>query len=115
MRMNQSKPTAVTPQLVDRMVRRLVRRFNPEQIILFGSHARGAAGPDSDVNLLVVIPVTRADKRNLQLAMRLALHEFIVPLDIIVISPEEVQRRRNIPGTIIRPALREGKVLYARS
>lgn len=104
-----------TPQMIERMTRRLVRRFKPEQIVLFGSHARGTAGPDSDVDLLVVIPVTRAEKRKLQLAMRLALHDFKVPKDIIVVSPEEVVRWRNIVGTIVYPALREGRVLYARA
>ncbi len=51
------KRRQITPQLIDKMVRRLVRRFRPEQIILFGSHARGTAGLDSDVDLLVVMPL----------------------------------------------------------
>lgn len=107
------KPRQITPQLIDKMARRLVRRFKPEQIILFGSHARGTAGPDSDVDLLVVTPV-RGSKRELRIAMRVALDDFFVPFDIIVATPDEVARRRNIPGTIIRPALREGKVIYVR-
>jgi len=103
----------ITPQLIDQMARRLARRFKPEQIILFGSHARGTAGPDSDVDLLVVTPII-GSKRELRIAMRVALHNFLVPFDLIVATPDEVERRRNIPGTIIRPALREGKVLYVR-
>jgi predicted nucleotidyltransferase len=100
-------------RVIARMVRRLVQRFQPEQIILFGSHARGTAGPDSDVDLLIVMPTVRS-KRDAQLAMRLALHDFLVPLDLIVTTSDEVRRRKDIPGTIIRPALREGKVLYVR-
>jgi predicted nucleotidyltransferase len=65
MKMNQTKRAAVTPQLVDRMVRRRVRRFKPDESIVFGSHAGGTARPDSNVDLLVVLPVNRADKRNL--------------------------------------------------
>ncbi len=107
------KRRQITPQLIDKMVRRLARRFKPEQIILFGSHARGTAGPDSDVDLLVVMPLT-GQKQDTELAMRLALHDFAVATDVIVVTPEEVARRRHIPGTIIRPALHEGKVLYAR-
>jgi predicted nucleotidyltransferase len=103
-----------TEHAIDTMVQRLVERFGPEQIILFGSHARGAAGPDSDVDLLVVMPFT-GSKRAKQLEMRLALHDISLPKDIILVTPDEVARRRNIVGTIIRPALREGKVLYARS
>ncbi len=98
---------------IKRMVKRLVKRFDPEQIILFGSHARGAARPDSDIDLLVVLPL-QGSKRAKQVEMRLALHDIRVPKDIIVATPEEVARQRNIVGTLIRPALREGKVIYAR-
>jgi predicted nucleotidyltransferase len=95
------------------MVKRLVKRFDPEQIILFGSHARGTARPDSDIDLLVVLPL-KGSKRAKQVEMRVALHDIRAPKDIIVATPEEVARQHNIVGTIIRPALREGKVIYAR-
>jgi predicted nucleotidyltransferase len=101
-------------QNIDRMVKRLVDHFDPEQIILFGSHARGTAGPDSDIDLLVIMPVS-GSKRAKQVEMRVALHDIRVPKDIILATPDEVARRRNIVGTIIRPALREGKVLYVRT
>ena len=48
---------------IEEMVRRIVERFHPEKIILFGSHARGTAGPDSDVDLLVVMPVQGSRRR----------------------------------------------------
>jgi len=96
------------------MVQRLVERFAPEQIILFGSHARGDAGPDSDVDLLVIMPVT-GSKRAKQIEMRVALHDIRVPKDILLVTPEEVARRRDIVGTIVRPALQEGRVLYVRN
>jgi predicted nucleotidyltransferase len=99
---------------LDRMVKRLVRRFDPDQIILFGSHARGDARPDSDVDLLVVLPLT-GSKRAKRVEMQLAVRDIRVPKDIIVATPEEIVRQRNVVGTLIRPALREGKVLYARS
>ena len=103
-----------TEHTIDTMVQRLVERFGPEQIILFGSHVRGTAGPDSDVDLLVVMPFT-GSKRAKQLEMRMALHDISLSKDIILVTPDEVARRRDIVGTIIRPALREGKVLYARA
>lgn len=96
------------------MVRRIVEQFHPDRVILFGSHARGTAGPDSDVDLLVVMPVA-GSKREKQLAVRLALHEFKVPKDIIVTTPEDFEWRKEIPGTVERPAAREGKVVYARA
>jgi predicted nucleotidyltransferase len=96
-----------------RMVKRLVRQFDPDQIILFGSYARGEARPDSDIDLLVVLPLN-GSKRAKQVEMRVALHDIRVPKDIIVATPEQVARQRNVIGTIIRPALREGRVLYDR-
>jgi predicted nucleotidyltransferase len=95
------------------MVRLIVAEFDPDQIILFGSHARGQAGPNSDVDLLVVMPV-RGSKRAKQLEVRAALHDVQVPKDIVVSRPEEFQRRKDIVGTIEHPAAREGQVLYAR-
>src|SRR5713101_5948648 len=98
---------------IQKMVRRIVRQFHPETIILFGSHARGDAGPDSDVDLLVVMPIegSLVEKR---LEIRQALHDILVPLDVIVTTPEDFAWRKDVVGTIEWPATREGKVLYAR-
>jgi predicted nucleotidyltransferase len=95
------------------MVRRIVKLFHPEKIILFGSHARGSAGPDSDVDLLVVMPFS-GSRREKQVEIRLALHSIRVPKDIVVTTPEDFLWRQELPGTIERPAAREGRVLYAR-
>jgi predicted nucleotidyltransferase len=98
---------------IQEIVNRIVERFHPEQIILFGSQARGDAGPDSDVDLLVVMPV-EGSKREKQLEIRMALHDIHVPKDVIVSTPEEFAWRKEIVGTIERPAARQGRVLYAR-
>jgi len=97
-----------------RMVKRLVRRFKPEQIILFGSHARGNARPDSDIDLLVVLPFN-GSRREKTIELRVALHDFRVPKDIILVTPEEMAWQRDVKGTIVYPAVREGKVIYARN
>ena len=96
------------------MVDRIVERFDPEKIILFGSHARGDAGPDSDVDLLVVMPVT-GSKRDKMIEIGVALHDIALSKDIIVTTPEDFEWRKEIVGTIERPAVREGKLLYARA
>ena len=101
-------------QDIKKMVHRIVERFHPEKIILFGSHARGKGGPDSDVDLLVVMEVD-GSKREEQLKIRTALHDFQIPKDIIVTTPEEFSWRKDIPGTIERPAVLEGRVLYERA
>jgi predicted nucleotidyltransferase len=99
--------------LIARMMKRVVKRFHPQQIILFGSHARGEAGPDSDVDLLVVMNF-EGSPRDKALEIRLALDDILVPKDIIVTSPEDFAWRKDVVGTIEWPAAREGKVLYAR-
>jgi len=100
-------------QAIDRMVRRIVRRFHPERIILFGSHAHGMATADSDVDLLVVMPV-QGSKRRQRLAIRRAVHDIDLPKDIIVTRPEEFAWRKDVVGTIEYPAVHEGRELYAR-
>ena len=105
---------ASAQEKIQEMVRRIVERFHPDKIILFGSYARGTAGPDSDVDLLVVKNVS-GSKRQERLAIRLALSGIGLAKDIIVVTPEEVERYKDIVGTIIYPALREGKVLYERT
>jgi len=95
------------------MVDRIVKQFRPEKIILFGSHARGDAGPDSDVDLLIVMPV-EGSRREKRIEIRLALHDIKVAKDILVSTPEEFAWREQIVGTIEYPAAREGKVVYAR-
>jgi len=96
------------------IVARIVAGFDPEQIILFGSHARGAAGPDSDADLLVVMNMT-GSKRKKATEIDLALIGVDLPVDVIVVTPDDVKKYRDIVGTIIYPALREGRVLYERA
>lgn len=96
------------------MVNRIVRKFRPERIILFGSRARRQGSPDSDVDLLVVMRV-KGSKRQARLDIRRTLHDIRVPKDIIVTAPEEFEWRKEIVGTIERPAAQEGQILYART
>jgi len=96
------------------MVRRIVEKFHPEKIILFGSYARGDATPDSDVDLLVVMLVDGSPIKK-EVGLRGAVHGLGVPKDIFVSDSAEFESRKDIIGTIEYPATREGKLLYARS
>lgn len=101
----------VSQEVLQEATRRLVERFKPKQVILFGSHARGTADERSDVDLLVICPI-RGDRSELMLAMDRALKGLRLARDIVVLSPDEFDRDRCIPGTVARPAWLEGKVLY---
>jgi predicted nucleotidyltransferase len=98
-------------ETIEKMARVIVERFHPLKIILFGSHARGGADADSDVDLLIVMP-TNGSKREQRLAIRAAVGEFALPKDIVVVTPDEFEAYRDAIGTIVRPAVREGVVLH---
>jgi len=101
-------------ELIAEMVRRITERFDPERIVLFGSHARGDARPDSDVDLLVVMNV-EGSRRATRIEIGVALHDIPISKDIVVATPEDVERFGDLVGTIIMPALVEGRVLYERA
>jgi len=96
---------------IDEAVRRIVEQFHPAKIILFGSHARGSADRDSDVDLLIVMDV-KDSKRKQAVEIDLALADRTFPLDLIVVTPEEFETYRDVAGHILYPATREGKVVY---
>ena len=101
----------VLEQVLQEAVERLVERFEPTRIILFGSQARGTADERSDVDLLVVCPIPNG-RRELMVAMDRALGGLGIARDVVVLTPEEFERDRHIPGTVARPAALEGRVLY---
>jgi predicted nucleotidyltransferase len=103
-----------TADLIQTITDRIVRDFHPLRLILFGSHARGEARPESDIDLLVILPQV-TNKRLAAIAIRRALADLPVCKDIVVTTLEEIIRRGNLVGTVLRPALRGGKVLYERS
>lgn len=94
--------------------RRIVRRFHPERIILFGSQARGDAQADSDIDLLVVVP-EEIDRHGLVEAIRTELADIAVAKDVSVTTPAHIERYGDVIGTLLEPALREGVAIYVRS
>jgi predicted nucleotidyltransferase len=108
--MTTARPAA---EYIPEMVERIVKTFNPVKIILFGSHARGNAGHDSDIDLLVVMDEVE-NKHDAAVAMRVALLGIPAPKDIVVTTPEEIKRIGHVAGYVLRPALREGRLLHER-
>lgn len=96
---------------VEKMAQRIARRFLPERIILFGSHARKQSDYDSDVDILVVMDV-KGSRKETRMEIRRALRDIRVPKDIVVTTPQDFAWRRYVPGTIERPAAQEGRLLY---
>jgi uncharacterized protein len=101
----------LAPELLDEIVRRVTEIAQPDRIILFGSAARGEMTPDSDVDLLVVKSGVGHRRR---LAQRIHRNFFGlgVSVDVIVVSPEDLTRHKDSVGTIVRPALAEGRDVY---
>jgi predicted nucleotidyltransferase len=102
------------PQQLDELVRRIVEAVHPLKIILFGSAARGEMGPESDVDLLVVMPEGTHRRRTAQ-DLRVLLFEsgFPVAVDIVVAIPEDIEEYGHDIGYIYHTVLREGQELYA--
>lgn len=98
-------------EVLQEAVDRLVDRFHPLRIVMFGSHARGEARSDSDLDLLVVVP-SLGDKRETAVAMLKSLRGIPAPIEVIPTDPDEIRRRGDMPGDVLRAALREGKVVY---
>ena len=102
------------PPAIHEMVRRIVARFDPEQVILFGSYAKGTAGPDSDADLLIVMDV-QGHNRPKVVEMYREIGAVGLAKDLIVVTPLELERYRAAPGSVIHSALQEGRVLYDRT
>ena len=88
----------------------IASEFHPERIILFGSHAHGRARPDSDVDLLVIMPFEgRPTRQAIEILNRL---NALTPIDLLVRTPEQVQERLALGDRFMREIVERGKVMY---
>ena len=104
--------TNVDAATLSEISRRLVAAYRPEQIVLFGSHAWGEPGQDSDVDLLVVVSESSEPAYSRASAGYRSLFGLGVPCDVWVRTRQEVQREASLPTTLMHKILREGKVLH---
>jgi predicted nucleotidyltransferase len=107
----------LTDSLIQQMVNTIVDEVDPEQVILFGSRARGDSYQDSDIDLVVLEsePFDAGRSRHTEeVKLYRALSEFRVSKDILVYSHEDAEYWRDSLNHVLARALREGKVLYER-
>lgn len=105
--------SAIDDNLIRDVTRRIVEHFHPRRIVLFGSHARGDATPDSDLDLMVEM---ESDKpfieRSVEVGSLFTSRKW--PMDLVVFTPAEVETSRSGIGTLVHMIEDEGKVLYER-
>ena len=97
---------------LDEIVRRLVAAYRPERIYLFGSRARDEAGPDSDLDLLVIVPDDAAPERCRSRLAYEVLRGTGVATDVLVWTRSYFERRRSVPASLPALVHREGKLLH---
>jgi predicted nucleotidyltransferase len=104
--------TKITPQLIRSITATIVKKYQPEKVILFGSYAWGKPNKDSDLDLFIV-KKSRKKRFNRQSELRELLKDVSVPMDILVFTPKEVsfqvQEYRNL---FIEDIVEKGKILY---
>src|SRR3989304_3074556 len=100
---------------IDEMVRRIVAGFDPDQGILFGSFARGDAGPGSDVDLAVILPGVEGSRLKKTVDIRMAIGGLGVSKDVVVLTSRDLEEQQALVGTLGHILKREGKVLYHRA
>ncbi|MBI3732254.1 MAG: nucleotidyltransferase domain-containing protein [Chloroflexi bacterium] len=97
------------------ITQRLIDEFQPEQVILFGSHAWGTPHDDSDLDLLVIIPTSSLSEYERMVCASRAIGELLVPADILVKTRAEFEFFRDVPASLEHAISEQGKVLYERS
>jgi len=106
-----------TDQLIDEIVDTIVQEVAPEQIILFGSRAKGTGTKESDIDLLVIesepFSIERSRRYEITKILK-ALSKYVVPKDILLFSRNEVEHWRTSVNHVIARALRDGKIVYER-
>lgn len=101
----------ITEQKIAETAQKIAREFKPEKIILFGSWAWGKPGPDSDVDLFIIKKTDNTRDTARKIDRLIFPRPF--PLDLIVYTPEQVERRKKMGDFFIRDILTKGKVLNA--
>ncbi len=101
----------ITEELIREIKDCIVGTVHPDKIIIFGSYAYGTPTKDSDLDLLVIMPSDEPMHKRV-LPIRKLLRDFHVPKDIIVYTPDEVEKWKNVTNAFITSIMKKGKVIY---
>lgn len=104
----------IVEQKLPEITRKIVEGLKPEKIILFGSYAWGKPSPDSDVDLFIVKD-TKKKRIERGVEVERILWKSGIPVDALVYTPKEVERRLSVEDNFIKNIFRKGKVLYSTS
>jgi predicted nucleotidyltransferase len=102
----------LTQNLLDQITERLAESIQPERIYLFGSHAAGNANPDSDVDLLAVVPDTEKSVREIAIEGRKSLWDIEASFDLVVCTKFQFERFRDVKNSIMNEAFYFGRLVY---
>lgn len=104
----------IDQELIDEVVAAIVDKFHPRCIVVFGSQARAAGGPDSDLDLMVEM---ESDQRPVERAIAIG-NLFLdrrFPLDVVVYTPREIARDTGVAGTLLSMIEGDGRVVYEQA
>ena len=107
----QERPWAVTSKKVEETLRRIVDVAHPSRVIVFGSYARGESTENSDLDIWVVKPKVQNRYSEIKCITK-ALRGLMLAVDLLLIDEDELKQWAEVPGSVYRTAIREGKVIY---
>jgi len=101
----------VTEEVIQEVKEKIISHFQPEKIILFGSYAYGTPRKGSDLDLLIV-KESDSPKHKRAILIRRLFRGYMIPMDILVYTPEELKKYKDIKGSFTHKVLRKGRILY---
>lgn len=110
-----NKRKRIPMKTIRALAKHIAKKYNPEEIILFGSHAYGKPTAWSDVDLLVVMDTPKGEEFEKSLEIRKSLPLLTFGLDVVVRSRKVIERRKKLGDWFLVDATEKGKVLYERS
>jgi len=105
--------TPIDDKLIENVTKTIVENFNPRRIVLFGSHARGEGGPDSDLDVIVEMETEDTVRQAIEILKTFGLRDWA--MDLLVYTPAQYARQQKIIGTLPSMIAGEMRILYERS